>query len=980
MSFNEKLKNYQIRKADMSTVLPIEVTKSKFHGAICCGEGRNFVFKASIGLLMNSEKVLMLFSERKGRILQLERLVKDKFMVLFTSSIELIQLDADKEISNNLAVKNSEQFTKFEILQKVIVEESQKIQCQLFILSSGKIFQYSLLTEVEDKKPRYTFFSTRELLLTPDPITSFSLLTPSHLIFTTSSHLQGACFSLASNLNPNTFAAVSIPACSSLLVGSQSIFTVHESTVLKHRLLRDWQVSIEAVRIGQVSDGIELMARWLNGEETRLIASKQTDVDGITGEKKSKLVAKIMDECCRVVKTWRDFDQTEEGRCKLRDVVKNMLYLLYSSETLGSCFRTLVDLYKELNQESVVFQELFIAVEESTIHSLPDSVLVSMTEYLVAKSESINDTDRIDTVLLGLDLTANDRDLLSSLFYEQALYACFLKVLLSQKQPDYFTGLSLLTSRMMRAGLGGDSKECYLVMSILYSAYNLQNREVKFSWFNDLTPTPILEKWLLSNEILECLFKAMPFQVVILCIKIYGQSSHHLRNQLETQLKQFSKSKDIADYSIDEKATSLEAAYGYFLMACHLYYDLGATRKQCISYLQLIATSNLIKVSVYDELAINLIEKHLTSWNYAQLTTISEITDKNDCFMSPNLAKVKMSKPLSMARASVESVCKLAVVVRRSCTANLDSFLCSVAASLNELISKDDAGIPSMHEKVSLLLEQVFIHKETAILAADNIDGHIMIEVMEQLSGVFRSDREFSKRLFSLYCKHQKEKALKYCKLHLLPLDDCIEIAKQHDCKEAEIYLLFRNGQFEKCIENLACYCEKHPELMENSSDQDISAISDSFVTILDALLSEKTLKNQEFILLMVARRLIPLYEILPKYLENLLFPAILEFDSPQINQYLMSACPETFLYWSKLHTGMFETTDEMCAKDYRVLSLGRHVLTKQGRRYDSCTEMHDLDYLAMVQQCQPPTPAQRISYFDVTLGTFSQHIDHLYY
>lgn len=929
---------------------------------------------------MNSEKVLPMFSDKKGRLLQIEKLMNDKYVVLFTKSFEFISLDSDKETSSTFAVESFPQSTniKFELLQKIILDNSTKIQCQFFLLRSGRISQYALLTEIEDSKHRYFFHNTRDLYLTDTPIHAFSLLTSSHMIFTTSTHIQAACFSLASNLNANTFAAVDMPSSARVLMAaSHSVFTMHGDAVYKHRILKDWHVAIEGMKQGRVADGLELMTTWICGHESRLIPLRQADGECMTDDKKARLVQKAIDEVAKYA-TGGDgwIDDAGSVACK-------MIELLYSTGCLEMKFMEVLKIYTDIDAIKVLYFEIFDAVKKSTILSLADMILVSTVEYLVKNTDCEHEINSIDTVLLNLDLSHNNIDSISSLFYEKSLYASFLKILLSKQPPDYFTGLSLLTGRMMRSNLGKESKECLLVMSILYSAYRIQYTNDKFNSFEDLNPTPTLDRWLLSSEIFECLFRAMPIESAHLYLKIYGQSTLSIRNQIETQLSKISSTPNLNPTPTPTQG-DLQSTHAYFSLLSHLHHGQPASRKQAIHHLQSISATHLVSSLQFDGICTHTLEMHMHAWNYAQLADILCMCERRGAVLAGDLGRVKMGKRVVVPREGVGivEVCRLVEVVRRSCgEEEMEGLLESVVVGFDKLV-KEGASDEEVKERVGILIEQVFNGRQS-ILIEDNskIGGGLMIEIMEQLYGMFRSDKQFTKKLFTLYCQYEKENALKYCKLHLLPLDDCIEIARVNECKEAEIYLLMRNGQFEKCIQKLALYCKTNGVSEEDQTVIHHSSHSDFVSAMLCSLINEKTLKNQELILLQVATSFIPLFKSLPNYLENLLFPSILDFNNALIQQYLMSACPEAFLYWSRVHSTMYESTAHIISHDYRQFHISRHRKIRQGHRHDSCHELNDIDDMTLDCHIDHGVSAgDRLMIADMIVHDIDHVIDRLYY
>lgn len=128
----------------------------------------------------------------------------------------------------------------------------------------------------------------------------------------------------------------------------------------------------------------------------------------------------------------------------------------------------------------------------------------------------------LDDVFMKLDLTRNTKDIIVSLFYEKEMYACFLKVLLSQSPPDYFTGLNLLVGRLMRHKLDQTSEEWKLTMSILFSVYGIDADLYSLKSFDGLSPTADLDSWVMNPEIRELLIKTGALSTMLLYAAIFS--------------------------------------------------------------------------------------------------------------------------------------------------------------------------------------------------------------------------------------------------------------------------------------------------------------------------------------------------------------------------------------------------------------------------------------------------------------------------
>lgn len=395
----QKWRSFKIKDAELKELVPIVLNKSKFCCAISCGVNRNYVFKASFGMLRNHEKVVPVLAGSKGSLVQLEAVHDKNSMVLTTDHIAFFQLDLDNdqgilhtEFPLNDADGLSSFSPKFHVMQTVHSKASQAITVEFLLLSQGKLLQMFLLTEAEDSKVSYRFQSLRELKISTTPLTTFSLLSNSHLVaLTTDGVLQGACFSLSASLQPNVFQPLWLSTLptgkivrgtrgnatnlrSSLLIARQVCFVLCRGVVLRVKALRDLEVAKETSKQGNLTSSLAIAHRWLSGLEGRLLSKESESLD----TKKAGLSKKVVEwtlEGLRAKSTQLDEKNPAE------ELIGTLLDFCSQYNLLVSHFRIIREILAEKNKDEILFGQLLALLREGVITFLEDSLIIELVDY-----------------------------------------------------------------------------------------------------------------------------------------------------------------------------------------------------------------------------------------------------------------------------------------------------------------------------------------------------------------------------------------------------------------------------------------------------------------------------------------------------------------------------------------------------------------------------------------------------------------------
>lgn len=879
-------------------------------------------------------------------LLQIEEICENKFVVLFNNKLSLFQINADTELSvefSSNSFTQESQSGKFHIVQKFTQDKGNTLHAELIVMLHSKLFHFVLLTEMDDGQPNY-FFSVQRELLVCHPILDFSLLTNFHIVVQSEGFIQAACFSLSSTLNPNVFEPVdNISGSICLLPTKQNLFIVSTRTIEKAKILKDWQVATEAIKRGKLAEGMAMAARWLRGEEGRLISSNENEEGPVQGERRTKIVDKIIEEAFQHINEWDENDErTQDNSIGLRCLI-DFFDLL---NELHLHFPRLQHSCKAKGAEKLLYHEMIALISEGIITALDDSVLAYVVNFL-ASSDQPEDKANLENTILKLDFSKNSRDFTTSIFYEKSLYACFLKVLMTQQPPDYFTGLSMLISRIIRMNLDHTSQECQLVLALLFSAYCIDGSEFDFKTFDNIGATIPLEKWILSEEIIRCLLLAYPLPTILLITRIYSTKTPEERAFVEQLIR-----KTVEDLigTISSETTNLDllnAASSYFCLLSHLDYDLTLSKKQVLAHLVTVGSSSLIDSNRLEALILDIFRKHSCFLTYSQLNSILEISTAHSCQASSIVANILMSKPIKIDASNIDKLCSNASIAKSIC-GDISVLLESILASFEEIVTYGGVEQGEVSRRVDRLMKDVFLDNENKILESASIRGEIMIDVMESVYGKHRMDRLFTSKLFSLYCTHRPEKTLMFCRLHLVPIDESLEIAKKNNCEEAFIYLLFRNGQFEQLIEEIANYCQKY-ELYNVDEELHSHERLTFFKRILELTLSPENLKHQEEeIVLLASKKLLPFYYKIPKFIENLLFPILLEFLPSSMLELLADSCAEAALFWSIEETSFYWNASNSTSMDDGALGQTHLKMKRTGKRYDYCSAMDELEMLEL--------------------------------